>query len=417
MSQHPLKPKRRTKVRVLATAGLLTVTAACGGGTGGTDDGTGPIKVASILDETGPLNIYGTAMADATNLAIKDINDNGGVLGRDLDLVTYDAQSDNAKYTQYANQAIQRDRVAVLMGGVTSASREAVRPIADRGDTLYFYNEQYEGGVCDQSTFNTGVVPSQQLAALMPYAVDEIGPKVYVVAADYNYGRISADWVEEYTEEAGGEVVGRQFIPLESSEFGSVLNDIQAAKPDVVLSLLVGGNHIAFYRQFASLGLNDNMTIASPTFGLGNEQVVLTDEAKGIVVAYPYLQELESDANEAFLKTWHEEFGEDYAYVTDSAVAVWNGWHLWATAVEEAGSLERDKVLEALENGVEFDGPSGAVTMDGPSHHVVQNITVATGNGAGGFDIESTQEQVPPSFEQEVCDLVSSPETNEQFTP
>lgn len=406
------------RARIGLAASLLIFTAACGGGGGSTDaGGDGPIKVGSILDETGPLNIYGTAMADATKLAIQDINDNGGVMGRELELVSYDAQSDNAKYTQYANQAAQRDQVAVLMGGITSASREAIRPVADRTDTLYFYNEQYEGGVCDKNTFNTGVVPSQQLAALIPYAIENFGPKLYVVAADYNYGQISAEWVQRYAEEAGGEVVKTEFIPLESSEFGSVINGLQSAKPDAVISLLVGGNHIAFYRQFASAGLGDSMRIASPTFGLGNEQVVLSNEAEGITVAFPYLQELESDANAEFLDMWHGEYGEDYPYVTDSAVAVWNGWHLWAEAANSADSIEREAVIEKLEAGVTYDGPGGTVTLDGPSHHLVQSIAIAEGNGQKGFEIISTEESVPPRFEQEVCDLVSEPDTNEQFTP
>jgi urea transport system substrate-binding protein len=411
------RPPRRGLIGVAAS--LLLFTAACGGGgEGGAQAGDdGPIKVGSVLDETGPLNIYGTAMADATKLAIQDINDNGGVLGRQLELVSYDAQSDNAKYTQYANQAAQRDQVAVLMGGITSASREAIRPVADRTDTLYFYNEQYEGGVCDKNTFNTGVVPSQQLAALIPYAVETFGPKLYVVAADYNYGQISAEWVKRYAEEAGGEVVQTEFIPLESSEFGSVINGLQSAKPDAVISLLVGGNHIAFYRQFASAGLGDSMKIASPTFGLGNEQVVLSNEAEGITVAYPYFQELEADANAEFLQMWHDEYGDDYPYVTDSAVAVWNGWHLWAEAANAADSIEREAVIEELEAGISYDGPGGTVTLDGPSHHLVQNIAIAEANGQKGFEVISTEESVPPSFEQEVCDLVSDPDTNQQFTP
>lgn len=411
-------PRPTWRVQAGLAASLLMVTAACGGGDGAaTGDEGGPIKVGSILDETGPLNIYGAAMADATELAVQDINESGGVLGRQLELVTYDAQSDNAKYTQYANQAAQRDQVAVLMGGITSASREAIRPVADRTDTLYFYNEQYEGGVCDKNTFNTGVVPSQQLAALIPYAVENFGPKLYVVAADYNYGQISAEWVERYAEEAGGEVVKTEFIPLESSEFGSVINGLQSAKPDAVISLLVGGNHIAFYRQFASAGLGESMQIASPTFGLGNEQVVLSNEAEGITVAFPYFQEIDSEANSEFLEKWRQEYGDDYPYVTDSAVAVWNGWHLWAEAANAAGSVEREAVIEELESGVSFEGPGGTVTIDGPSHHLTQNIAIAEGNGEKGFEVISSEESVPPSFEQEVCDLVNEPDTNQQFTP
>lgn len=414
-------------VRLLAVLGavLLALTAACGGsgpgGGGATSEGgepQDPIKVGSVLDETGPLNIYGQAMSDATNLAIKDINDSGGVNGRMLELVSYDAQSDNAKYTQYATQLAQRDKVAVVMGGITSASREAIRPILDRTKTLYFYNEQYEGGVCDKNTFNTGVVPSQQLAALVPYAMEKYGKNVYVIAADYNYGRISAQWVEKYTAEAGGSVVKSEFIPLESSDFGSVINNLQSTRPDVVISLLVGGNHIAFYRQFASTGLSKTLPLVSATFGLGNEQVVLSaEEEKGVVIATPYIQSLDNPENKRFVDLWHETYGADYPYITDSAVTVWNGWHLWAAAANQAKSVERDAVISALEGGISIDSPSGKVTMDGKAHHVTQNVSIGETDGANGFTVLSTQADVPPAFEQQVCDLVANPETNEQFTP
>lgn len=418
-NSHRTRGRGRTGI-ALSLVALLT--AACGGGSssgsGGDAGDKGPIKVGSVLDETGPLNIYGAAMADATKLAVKDINETGGVLGRQLELVTYDAQSDNAKYTQFATQLAQRDKVAVIQGGITSASREAIRPVAARTDTLYFYNEQYEGGVCDKNTFNTGVVPSQQLAALVPYAVEEFGKSVYVVAADYNYGRISADWVEKYAGDAGAKVVESEFIPLEASDFGSVINDLQTKKPDVVVSLLVGGNHIAFYRQFAAANLGASIGLVSPTFGLGNEQVVLSpQESKGIVAAFPYFQELDNPENARFVEMWHEEYGKDYAYITDSAVAVWNGWHLWAEAVEKAGGLGREDVIEALESGLSVDSPSGEVVMDGPSHHVTQPVSIAMTNASKGFTLLETREDVAPAFEQSKCDLVKNPDTNEQFLP
>jgi len=420
----------RRAARALAVGASLTalgaLAAGCGGdgdsasGGGGGDGGgdKSPIVVGSILDRTGPLNIYGKAMYDATQLAVDDINSNGGVLGRKLQLKFYDAQSAQEKYTQFANQVALRDRAKVVMGGITSASREAMRPIFARNRVLYFYNEQYEGGVCDKNVFNTGVVPSQQLKALIPWAVENVGKRIHVLAADYNYGQISAEWVKRYAQEAGGEVVATDFIPLESSEFGSTIDKLQRTKPDVVVSLLVGGNHIAFYRQFAAAGLGDTMKIVSPTFGLGNEQVVLGGRAaKGITVAYPYFQELDNDTNREFVKRWRERFGADYDYITDSAVTVWNGWHLWADAAKKAGSVEREQVIKALEGDLAIEAPSGPVQMAGGSHHVTQNVSIAETDGKKGFKVLSTQENVPPAYEVEQCDLVANPTTNKQFTP
>src|SRR5919199_6031980 len=235
----------------------------------------GTITVGSILDATGPINIYGKPMIDATKMAIDDINAHGGVLGRQVRLVQYDGQSSTDQYVQYASRLILQNKAAVIMGGITSASREAIRPLMDRYGMLYFYNEQYEGGVCDKYVFATGVVPEQQLSTLIPWAIGHYGPKIYTIAADYNYGHISADWVRYYARRHGGTVIGQEFIPLAVSDFGSTLNKIQKARPNVIMSLLVGGNHIAFYRQWAAAGLKSRFPVVSPTFGLGNEQIVL----------------------------------------------------------------------------------------------------------------------------------------------
>ncbi len=416
------------RLALLALAGAALIAAGCGsssssssgggGGGGSTTADTSPITVGSVLDRTGPLNIYGTAMNDATNMAIDDINSHGGVLGRKLKLVSYDAQSAQDKYAQYANRLALQDHASVVMGGITSASREAIRPIFDRTKTLYFYNEQYEGGVCDINNYDTGVVPSQQLKALIPYAIKHFGKKLYVLAADYNYGQISAKWVAKYAKEAGGQVIGQKFVPLDSSDFGSIVDGLQQAKPDVVVSLLVGGNHIAFYRQFASTGLGSSMHIVSPTFGLGNEQVVLAPkEQKGIVVAFPYFQEINTGTNQEFIANWHQRFGAKYPYITDSAVTVWNGWHLWAQAVDQAKSLDAAKVQAALAAGQSIDSPSGTVSLDGASHHVTQNISIGVTDGKHGFKVLTTQQNVPPAYEQSVCNLKSNPSLNKQFTP
>jgi urea transport system substrate-binding protein len=415
----------RTRVRRIARGRLRFVVgvvvlaaglAASAGAFAGSSAGT--ITVCSILDATGPINIYGKPHIDATKLAIADINAHGGVLGKKLKLVFYDGQSSNDKYAQFASQCVLKNHAAVVMGGITSASREAIRPVFDRLKQLYFYNEQYEGGVCDKYVFNTGVVPSQQLLALIPYAIKHFGKNIYVPAADYNYGHISATWVAKYAARFGGKVVGTDFIPLDVSDFSSTISRIQDLKPDVVLSLLVGGNHIAFYRQFYSAGLGAKIHIVSPTFGLGNEQVVLApSEQQGLVVAYPYFQELSNPTNSAFVALWHKTYGKNYPYITDSAVTSWIGWHMWAQAVQKAGRTDRDAVTKALESGANFQAPSGLVKMNPGSHHLAQNVSIAVTNGKHGFTILSTAKAVPPAYENSVCNLIKNPNQHKQFTP
>ncbi len=376
------------------------------------------IAVGSILDATGPINIYGKPMIDATRFAIDTLNQAGGVLGRKLRLIENDGQSNNQVYAQDAVKLILDDKVAVLMGGITSASREAVRPVVDKYPTAYFYNEQYEGGVCDKLVFCTGVTPAQQLGVLVPWTTKQYGKKIYTLAADYNYGHISADWVKLYLKQAGGEIAGEEFIPLDVVNFDSVIQRLQSSKPDVVMSLLVGGNHIAFYRPFAAAGLKGKMAVVSATFGLGNEQIVLTpQEAEGIVVIYPYFQELDNSVNKEWVDAWHKRYGSDYTYITDSASTVWNGWHLWAMAVNKANSLDRDKVIAALESGLTFSSPEGEIKLDAKSHHVVHSVHLAKVNDKHGFTIMQSFANVEPTDTMQVCDLLSEPNQHKQYTP
>lgn len=406
---------RRDAVRGAVAAGLGVAVSTQGGrGAIAADE----IAVGSILDATGPINIYGLPMIDATKFAVESLNEGGGVLGRKLRLIEADCQSNNQIYAQSALKLILDDKVQVMMGGITSASREAVRPVVGKYPIVYFYNEQYEGGVCDKLVFCTGVTPAQQLGVLVPWATKQHGGKFYTLAADYNYGHISADWVKVYLKQAAGELVGEEFIPLDVVNFDSVIQRLQTAKPDVVMSLLVGGNHIAFYRQFAAAGLKDRMAIVSATFGLGNEQVVLKpQEAEGIVVIYPYFQELDTNVNKEWVAAWRKRFGSGYTYITDSACTVWNGWHLWAMAVNKAKSFDRDKVIAVLESGLTFESPEGTIRLDPKSHHVVHSVHLAKVNDKSGFSIIESFANVEPADTMKVCDLIANPNEHKQYTP
>jgi branched-chain amino acid transport system substrate-binding protein len=380
--------------------------------------GDNRIAVASLLDATGPINIYGRPMIDAAAFAIEDINTSGGVLGKKLQLIQLDTQSDNDVYAQYALQVILRNRVAVLTGGITSASREAMRPVVDKYKEVFFYPEQYEGGICDKYVFCTGTTPAQQLGLLVPWSIGAYGKTFYTLAADYNYGHISAAWVRKYLTQAGGKLVGEEFIPLDVVDFDSVLQRVEQKEPAVVISLLVGGNHIAFYRQFAAAGLKGKIAVVSTTFGQGNEQIVLAPkEAEGITVIYPYFQEIDTPVNKAWVAAWHKQFGADYPYITDSAESVWNCWHLWATGVNKAGSLDTRKVIAALESGITFEAPEGMISLDPQTHHVVHNMHLAKVNGKHGFDIIKSWSKVPPSETMAVCNLLKNPDSHVQFTP
>ena len=214
------------------------------------------IRIASLLDLSGGLDAAGKPMQDAITFAVEEINQAGGLLGKQISLITYDTQTDMRLYPQYSQQAALKDKVSAVFGGITSASREVMRPVLRRLNTLYFYNTQYEGGVCDRNIFCTGITPAQKQSKHVPYAMNKWGKKIYTLAADYNYGQITAAWTRKYCTENGGQIVGEDFFPLDVTNFGSTIQKIQEAKPDFLYLVLVGGAHQSFYRQWAAAGMN-----------------------------------------------------------------------------------------------------------------------------------------------------------------
>lgn len=374
-----------------------------------------PIKVGSLLDLSGPLGSSGQTMYYAIQLAAAEINARGGLLGRQVQLINYDTQSTIQLYSQYAQQLALKDKVDVVHGGITSASREAIRPVFDRFRVLYFYNVLYEGGVCDRDTFCTGTTPAQTVNKLVDYTLKNFGKKAYVIAADYNYGQITAKWMKKYTQDGGGSVVSVDFFPLDVTNFSATISKIQEAKPDVVLSALVGSNHTAFYRQWAAAGMKARIPIASTTFGLVNELATLdAKESDGIITSYGYYQEIDTPASKSFVKAIHDKFGASVPYLSELPAITYEGFHLWAEGVEKAGSVDRMKDIVALESGISFQGPTGKVTLDHATHHTIRNAYVGKAVNKTWKVLESFPDQAPADTAA-VCDLIKHPNTDKMF--
>ncbi len=375
----------------------------------------GNIRIASILDLSGGLDIYGAPMDVTTRMAVADINAAGGLLGRQVELLTYDAQSNIQLYTQYATEAAAGERVAVVHGGITSASREAIRPTLARFETLYFYNTQYEGGVCDYNNFCTGSTPAQTVARVVPYVMNKWGPKVYIVAADYNYGQITAQWMQKFVADNGGETLGVEFFPLDVTNFGPTINKIQQAAPNLVISALVGGAHVSFYRQYAAAGLNASIPLASTTFGVGNEQLLISaEEGNGLIAAYSYFEAVDNPVNADFLARLDAQMGANRPGLNELAVRSYEGVMLWAEAVKLAGTADRNPVIEALRTGLTYNGPSGAVTVDPQTHHCIQNVYLGELENQR-FEILEQHEAQPPADTQLVCNLIENPNQSTFF--
>ena len=376
-----------------------------------------PIKLGSLLDGTGAIGIEGQRMIQTTDYAISQINAAGGLLGRQVKGIAYDTQSSMQLYSQYAQQLALKDKVDVIQGGITSASREAIRPVFDRSKTLYFYNTQYEGGVCDRNVFCTGTTPAQTVTHVVDYALKTWGKKAYIIAADYNYGQITAKWMTKFTRDGGGSVLATDFFPLDVTNFASAISRIQQAQPEFVLSALVGANHSGFYRQWDAAGMKGKIPMGSTVFGLGDELNSMdTSTTDGIVTSFGYYRDLGTPNSDAFIKGMQAKFGAGVTDLGELDSATYEGIMLWAEGVKKAGSVEQAKVIAAMETGITIEGPSGAVKMDPATHHTIRNAYLARPVDRKWEIMASFPDQFPADTGG-ACDLLKAPSTNKQFVP
>jgi urea transport system substrate-binding protein len=375
-----------------------------------------PIIIGSIYDLSGGLEAYGKSMYDVLTFAVSEINASGGLLGRRVQVVNFDSQSNMQLYAQYAQEAALKEKVSAVHGGITSSSREVIRPILDKYKVLYFYDMPYEGGVCDRNTFISGETPAHNNEVLIRYAQKNWGKNAYMLAADYNMGHITSDWVKKFVADGGGSLLGTEFFPLDATNFSTTILKIQAAKPDFIVTALIGGGPISFYRQFAAAGLAGKLPIASTTFACSNEQLILApEESNGIVVCYNYMEAIDNPLNEEFLKRFRAAYGADYPALTDLAMASYQGARLWAEGVAQAGTIDREKVIKALESGISLELPSGRVSIDPATHHCVLDVYVAVVKDKKLNVIEAIQQRKPADVGT-VCDLHKNPNDNQQYS-
>ncbi|WP_174845468.1 ABC transporter substrate-binding protein [Sporolactobacillus shoreae] len=400
-----------TLIMVLALSG-------CSGSSQGSNSKT--IKLGLLEDRSGDFSLVGIQKYHAAELAVDQINQQGGLLGKKVVLDAPDTQSNNSVYQQMAKKLILQDHVVAIMGAYSSASREAIRPIMDQNKMLYFYNNQYEGGVADNDTFLTGAVPEQQIVPLMKYMIKKFGPRVYTIAADYNFGQISAQWVQQSVKQDGGKLVGQEFIPLDVSQFSSTISRIKAAKPDVLVTLLIGQNQSAFYEQWAKQGDKSIPMASSVNLAQTYEQLRFAPPTMAnMYVTTSFMQELDTKypGAKTFVDAFYKKFPHD-KYVGQEAEAEYSGIMLWAKAVQKAKTTDRDAVIKALESGISYNGPTGPVTIDPKTHHVIRNMFLVNTDSKQKIQIDAEYKAVKPDWLSTAkgVDLPKKPQSH-QYTP
>uniref|UniRef100_UPI003F881040 urea ABC transporter substrate-binding protein n=1 Tax=Methylobacterium sp. NMS12 TaxID=3079766 RepID=UPI003F881040 len=377
-----------------------------------------PIKLGVLEDQSGDFAVATIGKVHGIQLAADEINAAGGIAGRKLELVIYDTQSDNTRYQEFMRRVLQRDKVNAVFAGFSSASREAYRPIVDQLDGFAFYNNQYEGGVCDGHMIVTGAVPEQQFSTLIPWMMEKFGKRVYTIAADYNFGQISAEWVRNIVKENGGEMVGEEFIPLGVSQFSQTIQNIQKAKPDILMTLLVGTAQASYYEQAAAANLKVPMG-SSVNIGQGYEHKRFQPPSlANMYVTTNYIEEVDSPSSKAFLAKWKAKFPNE-PYVNQEAENSYLAVYLYKQMVERAnGSTKRADLRKVIAAGdVCVDAPEGKVCIDPKSQHASHTIYLAKVDEKHAISFPKTWDGIQPYWLGKAgCDLTQK-DPMAQYTP
>jgi len=346
-----------------------------------------PIKVGVLHSLSGTMATSESPVVDAVLLAIEELNNGGGLLGRPVVAVVADGESDSSQFASEATRLINEEGVCTVFGCWTSASRKTVVPIFEELDHLLVYPLQYEGIEESPNVIYTGAAPDQQVIPAVKWAYAfEDKHKFFLVGSDYVFPRVAHEVIKDQLDILGAELVGEAFLPLGSVDVQPVIDQIVAAKPDVILNSINGETNIAFFKELHAAGVTPK-SIPTISFSIGEAELQQLDSRamSGDYAAWNYFQSIDSPENELFVTHFKETYGEDRV-ITDPMEAAYLGVKLWAQAVEAGESTDPSQIRREMRNQ-RYTAPEGHVRIDPATQHTYKTPRIGQVKPDGQFEI------------------------------
>lgn len=362
----------------------------------------GPIKVGIATDLTGPIGFAGNANANIARMVVEQINADGGVLGQPLELHIEDTASNESVAVGNVRKLVQRDRVDVVLGGITSSMRNAIKDvIVGRGKTLYIYPQLYEGRECTPYIFCTGPTPAQQCDELIPWLIKNGGKRFAFPSANYVWPHVLNEYARGVVEANGGEVVLEEYYPLDQVEYSATVNKIMNENIDVVFNTVIPPGVGPFIKQLYEAGFQQRGGRLSCVYYDENTVALnAAHEWEGLASCLDYFRVLTRAGEDPFSAKLQADYDERYAgdvlfTAGSAATGMYRGLKLWEAAVNEAGGVERDEVAAALDHAKIAQGPGGPAEMVPGKRHCRMNMYIAVAS-EGKYSVISKSEMVDP---------------------
>jgi urea transport system substrate-binding protein len=346
-----------------------------------------PIRVGILHSRTGPLAISEQSMIDAELMAIDEINQAGGLLGRSIVPVIADGRSDPKVFAQEARRLIELERVSVLFGCWSSLSRRAVKDVVESTRHLLFFPSNYEGMDIPSGVICTGPIPNQQVIPAVNWCFETLKARKYFLAGSKDVQSYSSNaLIKDQLKAIGAQLVAEKYADIDGAGMADVVAAVKASAPDVVLSTVVGYGNKPFYLQLAQAGLTPaRLPVVSFTIGEDEIRELPVKEMVGDYAAWSYFQSLENPVNREFVRRFKARYGAERT-TSDSIVAAYNAVHLWARAVDEA---ETDATAEVRKIAVResLEAPEGVISVDLDTLHTWRPFYLGKIRADGQFDV------------------------------
>ena len=329
-----------------------------------------PLSVGVLHSFSGTMVLSESPVADATLLAIEEINRRGGIRGTKLEAFVCDCRSDEPTFVREAERLITQEKVCTLFGCWTSASRKEILPVLERHDHLLVYPVQYEGLEQSPYVVYTGTTPNQQMLPGVRWAFDSLGARrFFLLGWDSVYSHVAHAVIRDELAGLAATSPGEEYLLPASPEVSGVVRRILETQPDVILNTVVGDRNIPLCRTLRAAGATPGK-LPTIYFSVGEVELRhFTDrEIVGDYAAWNYFQSLDRPQNKSFVSRFRKQYGSQRV-VSDPMEAAYLGVNLWAKAAESAGDGDPRAIREALRNQ-SFDcaGGSGADRSHQPAH-------------------------------------------------
>ncbi len=347
-----------------------------------------PILVGILHSKTGPLAISEQSMIDAELMAIDEINQQGGLLGREVKPIIADGRSDPKVFAQEARRLIETEKVSVIFGCWSSLCRKAVKSVVEPSNHLLFFPSNYEGMDICSSIVCTGPIPNQQVIPAVNWCFETLRARKFFLAGSQDIGSYSINAViKDQLKALGAQPVGEKYVALDGTGMPDMITAIKAAGPDVVLSTVIGDGNKPFYQQLFQGGLTSaRIPVISFTIAEDELRELPVKEMIGDYAAWSYFQSIDSPVNRAFVQRFKDYYHGAERTTSDSIVAAYNSVNLWAQAVHESGTESTSDIRRSIRKQ-SLDAPEGVVSIDAETLHTWRPFYLGKIRGDGQFDI------------------------------